>query len=324
MSTHTFKSNSLKSQEFSITASITQAQGNGTLTANTNEISTVANVDDTLTLPISVEGFEILIINNGENTLQIFPPSGDDLGNGTNASTELETNEEIKLLKLENTSWHIEDTTEIFHAEIHDEDNTTAYTISASSENHCYHSSSIITGDILGWTLTAGGTAPISSIAVSGSDILVTTSSVHDLAVGDIISQNNLTDSAYVGVFIVQTVPSTTTYTVTATFTATGTGTMNKATSLTCNNIASGAYAINYDLSAVSETSGDTFKFFIYKNATKIAGTKRKKTFSTEGDVSKGAMTHIDGGDKISLILRNNTTTGNITLEDYDLLLLKL
>ncbi len=322
---HTIKQTSHKSLEFGITASTTQTQGSGILTTNLNEVSTVANTGDTITLPSSTEGYETLIINTGVNTLQLFPPTGDDLGNGTNASTKLEVNEEIKLIKLENNTWHIENTTVIFHAEIHDEDNTTEYVISKVSENHCYHSSSIITGDILGWTLTSGGTAAISIIADAGSgDITVTTSTVHDLAVGDILSQNNLTDSAYVGLFVVKTVPTTTTYTVTATFTATGTGTMNKATTLTCDGIAAGAYALNYDLSAISSTSGDTFKFFIYKNTTKIAGTKRKKTFSTTGDVSKGAMTHIASGDKLSLVLRNNTTTGNITLEDYDQLLLKL
>jgi len=63
-----------------ITASITQSQGQGALTAEVNEVSTVANVDDTVTLPTAVAGLKIIIINKGVSDLQIFPASGDDLG----------------------------------------------------------------------------------------------------------------------------------------------------------------------------------------------------------------------------------------------------
>jgi len=325
---HTFKQNHHKSQEFGITASTTQTQGNGTLTANVNEISTIANNDDTVTLPIEVEGFEIVIINNGANTLKIFPPVGDDLGNGTNISTELEVNEEIKLLKLENNSWHIEGTTEIFHGAMGEEDNTTAFTISKVTELHCYHSTGLAAEDVAGWNYQSGETKVIDEILDAGSgDIRVRTTTVHNLAVGDIISQNNMADSAYAKVFVVKTIVDTTHYTVTATYTAGGTGTLNKAATLTCQAIAKGAYLITYDVSAIAAVSGETFKFFVYKNATKIPKTKRKKTFTLNSklyDVSKSVVVHVDSGDKISLVLRNTTAAGNITWEDTDLILLKL
>lgn len=81
------------------TASTTQTQGNGDLGlhgAKTNpqifNVQTVANDDDTVTLPaLGVHGtdvesgvFPVTIMNNGANRLQIFPASGEDLGEGTN------------------------------------------------------------------------------------------------------------------------------------------------------------------------------------------------------------------------------------------------
>lgn len=326
--THTLRQNYHKSFETEIIASTTQTQGNGVLTAHVNEIRTIANDNDTVTLPIAREGDEVSIINNGAKTLQIFPASGGNLGNGLNLSTLLELNEEIKLFAIDDTDWHIEDTTEIFHAEIHDEDNTDAFVISKVNEDHCYHSNGIIVGDVLGWTFQNGGTAPIASIADgTGGEITVETTGIHGLAVGDIISQNNLTDSNYVGVFVVNTITDTTHYKVTATWGVTGTGTMNKAATLTCDPIAKGSYALTYDVSAIGQTSNDIFKFFIYKNTTKINGTKRRKKFNTAGelyDVTKGAITHIEAGDKVSLVMKNTTTAGNITLEDQDIRLIKL
>ena len=62
-----------------ITASTTQSQGQGALTAEINEISTVANASDTVTLITAAAGVNQTIINNGANDLQIFPASGDDL-----------------------------------------------------------------------------------------------------------------------------------------------------------------------------------------------------------------------------------------------------
>ncbi len=79
-----------------ITASTTQSQGQGALVTEVNEISTVANDGDTVTLPSAIAGIMVLVINNGINTLQIFPASGDNLGAGANASEELEASEAVE------------------------------------------------------------------------------------------------------------------------------------------------------------------------------------------------------------------------------------
>lgn len=71
------------------TASTTQTQGQGVLTGDINEISTVANDNDTVTLPTALLGRYCTVINNGANILQVFPSNGDDLGEGTNNATTL-------------------------------------------------------------------------------------------------------------------------------------------------------------------------------------------------------------------------------------------
>lgn len=69
--------------ESDITASTTQSQGEGALTKALNEVSTVANTNDTVTLPTAAAGLPCLIINNGANILQIFPASGDAINGGS-------------------------------------------------------------------------------------------------------------------------------------------------------------------------------------------------------------------------------------------------
>lgn len=72
-----------------ITASATQTQGQQPLTANINEVSTVGVANDVVTLPALLAGMGVTVINNGANTLQIFPASGEDLGAGVNTSVTL-------------------------------------------------------------------------------------------------------------------------------------------------------------------------------------------------------------------------------------------
>ena len=90
-----------------ITASTTQTQGQGALTAQINEVSTVANDDDTITLPTVVAGLEIEVINNGANRLQVFPASGDNLGAGVDTAMKINTTHKIKFVSYDGTNWKI-------------------------------------------------------------------------------------------------------------------------------------------------------------------------------------------------------------------------
>lgn len=88
-----------------ITASTTQTQGQGPLITEINEVSVVANVNDTVTLPTASPGRRCVVINNGANTLQIFPASGDDLGAGVDTATTLATGSVLRLDAYDATNW---------------------------------------------------------------------------------------------------------------------------------------------------------------------------------------------------------------------------
>ena len=308
-----------------ITASTTQTQGQGALTKQVNEVATVANLDDTVTLPTAVVGRECTVINNGANTLLIFPFSGDNLGAGLNASEELESNEVVTFVAYDSTNWHVESTTETPHAEFHDEDNTDVFVINdAGGDTHAYHSNGIAAGDLAGWAFDAGGAGtsfPIASVAdsvgSSGSQILVTTTGSHGLAVGGIISQTNLANAAYVGVFKVIATAAATTYEVAAVFTATGTGTMDQAATLACGVGFGGAYKVNFFATATSATNNETFDFLLCLDAAAIVGTRSRRKFGTGGDFgsfSVGGIANIAEGEKLSWAVINDDTAGNITV----------
>lgn len=88
-----------------ITASTTQTQGNGALTTNINEVSVVANANDTVTLPTAAAWLCVKIINNGANTLQIFPASGDNLGAGADTATTLASGSNVNYCAYNATNW---------------------------------------------------------------------------------------------------------------------------------------------------------------------------------------------------------------------------
>ena len=90
-----------------ITASTTQTQGNGALTTEINEIGTVANTNDTVTLPTAIAFVEITIINDGANTVQIFPASGDDLGQGVDTATTLAAGSNIRFVAIDVINWRL-------------------------------------------------------------------------------------------------------------------------------------------------------------------------------------------------------------------------
>lgn len=89
-----------------ITASTTQTQGQQPLTKDVNEVSVVANANDTVTLPTApTYSRTVCIINNGANVLQIFPASGDDLGAGVNTSTTLAAGSNVRYTNYDATNW---------------------------------------------------------------------------------------------------------------------------------------------------------------------------------------------------------------------------
>lgn len=90
-----------------VTASTTQTQGNGALTKEVNNISTCANVNDTVTLPAAQAGKQCIIMNNGAQTLQIFPASGDNLGAGVDTSATLTAGSNRRYIAYDATNWEV-------------------------------------------------------------------------------------------------------------------------------------------------------------------------------------------------------------------------
>lgn len=91
-----------------ITASTTQTQGQGAITTEIAVVATVANANDTVTLPSAEPGVPCFVVNNGANTLQIFPASGDNLGAGVNTATTLAAGSNRKFVAIDTTNWETE------------------------------------------------------------------------------------------------------------------------------------------------------------------------------------------------------------------------
>lgn len=94
-----------RSTTASITASTTQTQGQQPLTTDVNEISVCANLNDTVTLPSALAGRSCLVINNGAQTLKVFPASGDNLGAGLNTSTTIVSGSRKLFVAFDSTNW---------------------------------------------------------------------------------------------------------------------------------------------------------------------------------------------------------------------------
>ena len=314
-----------------ITASTTQSQGSTPLTSEINEVATVANDGDVVTFPTAVAGRKVVIINNGSNTLQMFPASGDDLGVGVNSSRELEPNEIADFIAYDSTNWHVESSTEIIHAEMFDASNTDAFVMNAAVDEHAYHSNGLQAGDLADWAFDAGGAGTsiaIDSIADGGGgEIAVTCGAVHGLSVGDIISISNTGDANYDTLFIVNTITSTTIFEVTATFGGTATGTVDQAAVLTSDAAAAGQYLITWAASAVPAGNNETFDFSIHVNEVHQTSTGTRSKFGTAGDfrsVSGVSIINIAAGDKVLFTISNEDSAANLTLRQFTLVLVRL
>jgi len=96
-----------RSNATGITASTTQTQAGGTaLTKDNNNITVCANANDAATMPTAVAGAIVLVMNNGAQTLQLFPFSGDNFqGVATDASTTIAAGAMRTFVAISTTVW---------------------------------------------------------------------------------------------------------------------------------------------------------------------------------------------------------------------------
>jgi len=90
-----------------ITASTTQTQGNGLITKDINIFTTVSNDEDTATLPPATSGISVIIIHKGDKKLQLFPNTGDDLGEGLNQGILLAKESTFTYHCFDTTTWEL-------------------------------------------------------------------------------------------------------------------------------------------------------------------------------------------------------------------------
>ena len=96
-----------------VTAGITAAnpggQGDGALTTQINEVSTCGTASDAVTLPAApaAGSIEVTIINNGAETLEIWPATDDNLGAGANTATTLAAGANVTFVNYDATNWEI-------------------------------------------------------------------------------------------------------------------------------------------------------------------------------------------------------------------------
>lgn len=102
----------LHQADVGITASATQTQGQQPLVSSFNEVSTVTTTNDVVTLPTAAAFLWVTVINNGANTLQIFPATGDNIdGLGVNTSTTLAAGDSVTFFAIDATNWDMIATT---------------------------------------------------------------------------------------------------------------------------------------------------------------------------------------------------------------------
>ncbi len=217
-----------------------------------------------------------------------------------------------------------------FTAEMLDDFNTDSYVVTAQTNLHAYHSNDLAGGHLSGWTFNGGGFGISHSITAiadyDGTWIEVTTGDAHGLAPGDIVSQVNLTDVAYEGVFVVQAVPDTTHYRVIATYTATDTGTMDQAATLIAGTGAAGEYLLTW-VSSTTAANNETFDFFVYVEATMEPGTPVRRKIGTGtdwGSLSGTGIITIADGDHVSVILSNTGSAGDVLHRNFTFVLDRL
>ena len=216
------------------------------------------------------------------------------------------------------------------HGEMAYEEATDAYVIHAVSEIHLFHMSDLVEDHLNEWTFDPGGAADAITAVAAGTvagNILVTTTTAHGLEVNDEVSQTGLSDAAYVGVFDVKRVDSTTTYEVVAAFTATDTGFMDHGSSLICDSGAGGDYLVLWSLSAQSAANNVVFDFDIHQNELAHFGTRIRRKFGTAGDfgaMSGQSIVTVTDGDRLTFAFQNITNATDITIRDFNFVVVRI
>lgn len=221
------------------------------------------------------------------------------------------------------------------HGEFGDQDNLTPFEIEDSGTDfQVYHATDLAPGSLDGWSFSPGGAGDnynIISVGDSegkaGEQILVTTDVAHGLESGDIVSHAALTDPEYVGIFEVVETETATTYEVTAEFTATDSGMGDNAATLECDPGEENVHQVLWFISASPEMNDETYDFALFKNSTLVVGSKVRRRFRKAVDlvsVAGGAVVFASEGDKISFVVSNVESSGDLVIRNFTLIVISI
>ena len=88
------------------TANTGSIQGNNAITTEFYEISVCANPGDSCTLPVAVAGQLVIVVNNGAQSADIFPASGDKIDGGSvNVAFALASGANALFICQDGTDW---------------------------------------------------------------------------------------------------------------------------------------------------------------------------------------------------------------------------
>lgn len=92
--------------QYGITANVGSDQSSGEpLYPGMNEIATCANAGDSVTMPAARKGLTVRVINNGAQSCDVFPASGDNLGAGADTAVALAAGANIGYFAYDGTNW---------------------------------------------------------------------------------------------------------------------------------------------------------------------------------------------------------------------------
>lgn len=312
-----------------ITASTTQNQGEQPLTSDFNIVDVVAFDDDVVTMIAATAGGTCRIVNDGANRLQVFPASGDDIGNGVDASLAICANSVASFIARDDTTWTLVSEIDGPLGHMNQNRNTVAYAISVANQHHCYHSASVSAPHLEGFAFDGGSAGtPVVIASVDdgggGTSIDVTTTGVHGVVAGSVISITNTGDVNYDKVFVVNSINGANEFNVTTTWGTTETGQMDEAATLEALPGSAGDYHIEWAMSTTPAGSNETFDFLLYINAAEQPTSEARRKLGTGGDFGMGSWPDIltfTEGDKVSWVLQNTSSASDITARSFTVLL---
>jgi len=195
---------------------------------------------------------------------------------------------------------------------------------------HALALASPVSGLLSGFTVINGQSNAIASVAENSAGVSykVTTTGVHNLSAGDIVTHTGLTTrTTYRGKFVVQSTPSATEYIVLGTYLGTDTGFMKRGCGLKAGAGSAGDYRLAYATSFTADSNSTQFKIEVNQNiadADNIACERYFTSADKAGNLVASGLLTLAVGDIVWLSCANITDATNYKILHLNMNLAKL